>query len=139
MTEQDLHMIDSLTELAIYFGAIDKEHRTKFIQNLLIAGNKVIDQFNLILFPKFIGKAINQNRPTVTVPYENNTFVFQYIPVIPETPIINDNPITQHPCLPAQLLHIIRVNDEPVNITIPPQLATSIRQLQIQSTQIPKE
>lgn len=48
--------------------------------------------------------------------------------------MINDNPITQHPRLPAQLLHIIRVNDEPVNITIPPQFATSIRQLQIQST-----
>lgn len=56
MTEQDPHMIDSLTELALYFGAIDKEHRTKFIQNLLIAGNKVIDQSNLILFPKFYRK-----------------------------------------------------------------------------------
>lgn len=58
MTEQDPHMIDSLTELALCFGAIDKEHRTKFVQNLLIAGNKVIDQSNLTLFPKFIGKTI---------------------------------------------------------------------------------
>lgn len=57
MTEQDPHMIDSLTELALCFGAIDKEHRTKFIQNLLIAGNRVIDQSNLILFPKLIGKS----------------------------------------------------------------------------------
>ena len=80
---------------------------------------------------------MNQNRPTVTVPYENNTFVFQYIPVIPETPMINDNPVTQHPRRPAQLLHIIRVNDEPVNITIPPRLAVSIRQTQ--TAQIPKE
>lgn len=51
--------------------------------------------------------------------------------------MINDNPITQHPRLPAQLLHIIQVNDEPVNITIPPQLAVSIRQTQ--NAQIPKE